>query len=72
MADEYPLIAHSGEDYNRSGYDGIFQENMVMCVESYIGEKGGSEGVRLEQQVVITTNGYEVLSTYPWEETWLL
>ena len=72
MADEYPLIAHSGDDYNRSGYDGIFQENMVMCVESYIGEKGGSEGVRLEQQIVITTNGCEVLSTYPWEETWLL
>ena len=41
---------------------------MVLCVESYIGALGGREGVKLEQQVLITANGCEELSSYPLEE----
>ena len=39
--------------------------SMVMCVESYIGEHGGSQGVKLEEQVLITDTGCEQLSRYP-------
>jgi hypothetical protein len=34
-------------------------------VESYIGEQGGKEGVKLEEQVLITANGSVVLSQSP-------
>jgi Xaa-Pro dipeptidase len=34
-------------------------------VESYIGAAGGAQGVKLEQQVLITQGGAEVLSRSP-------
>ncbi|ANG65025.1 peptidase M24 [Marinobacterium aestuarii] len=71
LADEFPAVAHAGQDWDSSGYDGLFEENMVVCVESYIGAKGGAEGIKLEQQVLITANGCEPLSGYPWQDDWL-
>ena len=44
---------------------------MTICVECYIGEDGGAEGVKLEQQVLITDTGIELLSTFPFEEALL-
>jgi Xaa-Pro aminopeptidase len=41
---------------------------MTVCVESYVGEVGGDEGVKLEQQVLITETGTLLLSTYPFED----
>ena len=66
MGDEYPAIVHL-EDWERTGYDGVIEENMTLCVESYIGAEGGAEGVKLEQQILVTANGYELLSTFPFE-----
>ena len=40
---------------------------MTLCVESFIGEEGGREGVKLEEQVIITEHGVELLSSYPFE-----
>ena len=40
---------------------------MTVCVESYIGEPGGGEGVKLEQQALITDTGYAVMSRFPLE-----
>lgn len=71
LADEFPAVAHRGEDWRGSGYDGLFEENMVVCVESYIGEQGGNEGIKLEQQVLITADGCQALSTFPWQRDWL-
>jgi Xaa-Pro aminopeptidase len=71
LVDEYPALAHKGADWVSGGYDGVFEENMVLCVESYIGEQGGKEGIKLEQQVLITANGCEALSRYPWQTDWL-
>lgn len=47
------------------------QEGMVMCVEALIGVEGGKECVKLEEQVLITADGYEQLTTYPLEDQWL-
>jgi len=38
---------------------------MVVCVESYVGRHGGHEGVKLEEQLLITESGSECLSRYP-------
>ncbi len=70
MSVEYPFIPYL-TDFEESGYDAVIQENMVMCVESYVGALGGSQGVKLEQQVHITAAGAVPLSTYPFEEAFL-
>jgi Xaa-Pro dipeptidase len=67
LCDEWPAIYYP-EDAARSGYDGVLEQNMTICLESYVGEEGGSEGVKLEEQVLITATGAELLSTYPFEE----
>lgn len=72
LCDEYPAIAHQGSDWDSAGYEGVFEENMVVCVESYIGEAQGNEGIKLEQQVLITAKGVIELSCYPWQDDWLL
>ena len=41
---------------------------MTFCVEAYFGEVGGREGVKLEEQVLVTENGPERLSAYPFDE----
>ena len=43
----------------------IFEENMVVCVESYIGEVGAFEGAKLEDQYLVTNGGLELLSSIP-------
>jgi len=67
MTGEYPYLYHHA-DFPDAGYDGIILPNMTICVESYIGESGGREGVKLEEQLLITEHGTELLSNYPFEE----
>ena len=50
------------------GHDGIFEPGMVICVESYAGAPGDVEGVKLEQQILITESGPELLSGMEFEE----
>jgi Xaa-Pro aminopeptidase len=50
------------------GYDGLVEPGMTLCVESYIGEVGGDEGVKLEQQVLVTETGCELLTSFPFED----
>jgi Xaa-Pro aminopeptidase len=64
FVDEYPSIAYAA-DWDEWGYDGVFAENMVVSVESYMGEVGGHDGIKLEQQVVIGANGARVMSRTP-------
>jgi Xaa-Pro aminopeptidase len=66
MTGEYPYLYHA-MDFEQSGYDGVIEPGMTLCVESYIGEEGGHEGVKLEQQLLITEDGQELLSTFPFE-----
>jgi Xaa-Pro aminopeptidase len=66
MADEWPSVPLH-PDFARA-YDGVFEENMTVCVESLIGEVGGRECVKLETQVVITLTGAERLDSFPWED----
>ncbi|HVM84783.1 MAG TPA: Xaa-Pro peptidase family protein [Candidatus Binatia bacterium] len=67
LADEYPQIVYL-EDLESGGYDGLVEPGMTLCVESYIGEVGGDEGVKLEQQVLVTETGCELLTSFPFEE----
>lgn len=70
MHGETPFIAHA-MDYETYGRDGHIVPGMVVSVESYIGEKGGREGVKLEDEILITDTGTELLSRFPYEDEFL-
>ncbi|UZE26077.1 Xaa-Pro peptidase family protein [Pseudomonas sp. B21-056] len=70
MTGEYPYLYHHA-DYPASGYDGEIQPGMTLCVESYMGADGGNEGVKLEQQLLVTETGTQLLSMFPFEEALL-
>jgi len=61
LCNEYPLIMHR-EYFDQEGFDGELEAGMVFCVESYAGAPGGREGVKLEQQILVTDGGHELLS----------
>ncbi len=68
LCDEWPFIAYPEKnytDYSQADFSGVFEENMTICVESYVGEVNGKEGVKLENQYVVTRNGLELLSKTP-------
>jgi Xaa-Pro dipeptidase len=63
LCNEYPLILN--RDHADSAYDGTVEVGMVLCVEALAAPPGGTESVKLEEQVVITEHGPEPLSTCP-------
>jgi Xaa-Pro dipeptidase len=56
MTGEYPHLHHRMV-FADAGYDGVIERGMTICVESYIGEEGGGEGVKLEEQCLVTDRG---------------
>ena len=65
LCDEWPAIRYPTDGGERGG---IFQKNMTITLESYIGEVGGHEGVKLEQQYLVGENGLELMSHHPLEQ----
>ena len=65
LCDEWPAIRYPTDGGERGG---MFQKNMTITVESYIGKVGGKEGVKLEQQYLIGENGLELMSHNPLED----
>jgi len=70
MTGEYPYLYHH-RDYVEWGYDGVIEPGMTLCVESFIGAAGESEGVKLEEQILVTQTGTELLSNYQFEASLL-
>ncbi len=64
---EYPQLVPR-KWFGDLGYDGVFEKDMTICAESYFGEKGGHEGVKLEEMVRITETGGEPVSKFSFEE----
>ncbi|MEX0923674.1 MAG: M24 family metallopeptidase [Rhodovibrionaceae bacterium] len=70
LSGEYPYIPYP-QDFAAKGYEGHIEENMTLCVESYIGSVEGREGVKLETPVLVTESGTRVLGNYPYESRML-
>ena len=64
LCDEYPSV-YVRERWDESGFDAVLEPGMAMCIEAFVGAKSGGEGVKLEQQILITGTGNELLTTYP-------
>ena len=65
LCDEWPAIRYPTDGGDRNG---IFEKNMTITVESYIGKLDGKEGVKLEQQYIVKENGLELMSKHPLED----
>ena len=71
LCDEWPSIYYP-EDYREGAYAYCLEPGMVICVEAYIGQLKGKQGVKLEDQILITETGCENLTHYPFEERMIL
>ena len=67
LCDEWPSIAYP-EDYREGAFEHALEPGMMLCVEALIGHEGGAFSIKLEDQVLITEDGYENLTTYPFDE----
>ena len=65
LCDEWPMIRYPNDGGQR---EGCFEKNMTISVETYIGKVGGKEGVKLEQQYLVTDNKLELMSLHPLED----
>ncbi len=70
MGDEWPVLYYPVDQAFH--YDGALEPGMVICIESYVGALGGIEGIKLEDQLLVTESGPIVLSRYPFEEDLLI
>jgi Xaa-Pro aminopeptidase len=44
------------------------KENMYIALETYAGDAESEQGVRLEENLAVTREGYEIFSRYPFDE----
>ena len=69
LVGEHPIMRHL-TDWEECGADGIFEPNMALCFESFIGSKDGGEGVKPEEHVLLTETSADRLSIYGYDEDW--
>ena len=66
LCDEWPLVAYP-DQHVEGAFDYALQPGMAICVEALVGEVGGDFSIKLEDQVIITEDGYENLTKYPFD-----
>ena len=66
LCDEWPLVSYP--DAKVAGaFDHPLEAGMVLCVEALVGSEGGDFSIKLEDQVLVTEDGYENLTRYPFD-----
>lgn len=66
LCDEWPYIAYP-DGYVEGAFEAVLEPGMTLCVEALVGEDGGDFCIKLEEQVLITGDGVEVLTSYPFD-----
>ena len=66
LCDEWPLVAYP-DNAVAGAYDYPLEPGMVMCVEALVSPEGGDFSIKLEDQVLITEDGFERLTEYEWD-----
>ena len=64
LCDEWPLVAYP-DQMVPGAFDYTLEPGMTLCVEALISPEGGDFSIKLEDQVLITDDGYENLTKYP-------
>ncbi|SFT66861.1 dimethylsulfonioproprionate lyase DddP [Sedimentitalea nanhaiensis] len=66
LCDEWPMVAYPDKAVP-GAFDYALEPGMTICVEACVGEVGGDFSIKLEDQVLITDDGFENLTTYPFD-----
>lgn len=61
LADEWPRIAQ-WVDWEKEGITGVLEPGMMLCVEAYVGALNEPDGIKLENQLLVTETGFENMS----------
>ncbi len=64
LCDEWPLVAYP-DKMVPGAFDHPLKPGMTLCVEALIGEENGDFCIKLEDQVLVTEDGFENLTSYP-------
>jgi Xaa-Pro aminopeptidase len=66
LCDEWPLVAYP-DKHVEGAFDYALSPGMMLCVEALVGEVGGDFSIKLEDQVLITEDGFENITKYPFD-----
>jgi len=66
LCDEWPLVAYPDKAV-AGAFDYALEPGMVLCVEALVSEAGNDFSIKLEDQVLITGDGHENLTRYPFD-----
>ncbi|MEJ6398012.1 dimethylsulfonioproprionate lyase DddP [Yoonia sp. 208BN28-4] len=66
LCDEWPLVAYPDKAVP-GAFDHPLEVGMTLCVEALISPEGGDFSIKLEDQVLITEDGFENLTKYPFD-----
>ena len=67
LCDEWPLISYE-DKFVEGAYDYHIEAGMVLCVEALVSPEKGDFSIKLEDQVLVTEDGFENLTKYPFDE----
>jgi Xaa-Pro aminopeptidase len=66
LCDEWPFVPYP-DTWVEGAFDTALEPGMVLCVEALVSPEGGDFSIKLEEQVLITDNGHENLTRYPFD-----
>jgi Xaa-Pro aminopeptidase len=66
LCDEWPFVPYP-DSYVQGAFEAVLEPGMTLCVEALVSGEGEDFSIKLEDQVVITEDGYENLTTYPFD-----
>jgi Xaa-Pro aminopeptidase len=66
LEEENPSVCHPQDV--QSNPDTVIEEGMALVVELYLGEVGGSVGVKFGDEILVTDGDPEVLAPFPYED----
>lgn len=67
LCDEWPHVDYP-DNYHDGAWDHALEAGMTLCVEALVGEEGGDFSIKLEEQVLVTEDGFENLTSYPFDD----
>ena len=66
LCDEWPLVLYP-DGAVPGAFDYTLEPGMVLCCEALVSPEGGDFSIKLEDQVLITEDGYENLTSYDFD-----
>ena len=66
LCDEWPFVSYP-DSWVEGAFDAVLEPGMTLCVEALVSPEGGDFSIKLEDQVLITEDGFENLTSYPFD-----